>query len=151
VTMNDDEDRLLKYINRLPTDLVRYTKAYLPMSLVRKVRKIHKNELPSNYRVCKDLNDYFYKKYIGYDVDIKNLQFNINLLKNKQVQNKRNIVNPFSLAFWKDPFTNDSYIHTEIEKKEKRIETFEIFMNYYFHCYFHSSVHQYKFKIVEFE
>jgi|AntAceMinimDraft_6_1070360.scaffolds.fasta_scaffold47863_2 hypothetical protein len=150
IPMNVDEDILLKYINKLPTDLVRYTKAYLPNSLVRKVRRIHKHELPSTYRVCKDLNVFFYKKYIGYDIDIKNLQINIHHLKNKQIHNKRNIVNPLSLTFWRDPFTNDSYIRNEIGKKEKRIETFGIFMDYYFHCYFQSTIHLYKFKIVEF-
>ena len=147
--MNVDDNMLLQYINKLPTDLIRYTKPYLSISIVKKVRKIHKNELPLNYIVCKDLNDFFYKKYIGYKLDIKILQFNISQLKNKQLQNKRNIVNPCSFEFWQDPFTNDSCIYNEIGKKENQIKMLEDYMNYYFYYYFQSSEHLYNFKIME--
>lgn len=146
----DSDDKVLRYVRYLPQDLVRYTRPYLPISLVKKVRKIRKAELPLNYRICKDLNDYFYTKYIGCDVDIKYLQFSIDILKNKQLQNKR-VVNPFSLDFWQDPFTNDSYIRRDIANKEDRIAKLKTMMNYYYPMYSQSTSHLNNFKIIELE
>lgn len=147
--MNSD-DKLLRYVRYLPQDLVRYTKPYLPISLVKQVRKIRKTELPLNYRICKDLNDYFYTKYIGCDVDIKYLQFSIDILKNKQLHSK-GVVNPFSLEFWQDPFTNNSNIHTEIAKKELLIDNLKTTMDYYYPIYCQSASHLNNFKILELE
>lgn len=146
----DSDDKVLRYVRYLPQDLVRYTRPYLPVSLVKKVRKIRKTELPLNYRICKDLNDYFYMKYIGCDVDIKYLQFSIDILKNKQLQNKR-AVNPFSLDFWRYPFTNDSYIRNDIANKEDRIAKLKTMMNYYYPMYCQSTSHLNNFKIIELE
>jgi hypothetical protein len=147
--MNFD-DTVLRYVRYLPQDLVRYTRPYLPISLVKKVRKIRKTELPLNYRICKDLNDYFYTKYIGCDVDIKYLQFSIDLLKTKHIYNK-GVVNPFSLEFWQDPFTNNSYIHAEIAKKELLIDNLKTTMDYYYPMYCQSTSHLNNFKIIELE
>ena len=145
----DSDDKVLRYVRYLPQDLVRYTRPYLPISLVRKVRKIRKTELPLNYRICKDLNDYFYTKYIGCDVDIKYLQFSIDVLKNKQLH--KSVVSPFSLNFWQDPLTNDSYIRTEIAKKEGLINNLKTMMNYYYPMYCQSTSHLNNFKIIELE
>ena len=79
--MNNSEDRAMRYVNRMPPELIRYIKQYLPISLLKKVRKIRKNEIPLNYRLCIDLNDYFYKKYIGFDITIKSCYWSISILK----------------------------------------------------------------------
>lgn len=146
--MNSDE-KVLRYVRYLPQDLVRYTRPFLPISLIKQVRKIRKTELPLNYRICKDLNDYFYTKYIGCDVDIKYLQFSIDVLKNKQLHKRP--VSPFSLNFWQDPLTNDSYIRTEIAKKESLIDNLKTMMNYYYPMYYQSTSHLNNFKIIELE
>jgi hypothetical protein len=146
----DSDDKVLRYVRYLPQDLVRYTRPYLPISLVKKVRKIRKTELPLNYRICKDLNDYFYMKYIGCDVDIKYLQFSIDVLKNKLLQNKR-IVHPFSLDCLLYPFASDSYIRREIAKKEDNIANLNTMMNYYYPMYCQSTSHLNNFKIIELE
>jgi hypothetical protein len=147
--MNSD-DKVLRYVRYLPQDLVRYTRPYLPISIVKKVRKIRKTELPLNYRICKDLNDYFYMKYIGCDVDIKYLQFSIDVLKNKHIQSKR-VVNSFSLDFLLDPLANDSFVRTEIAKKEDDIANLNTLMNYYYPMYYQSTTHLNNFKILELE
>ena len=69
--MNNSEERAIRYVNRMPPELIRYIKQYLPITLLKKVRRIHENEFPLNYRLCTDLNNYFYKKYIGIDITIK--------------------------------------------------------------------------------
>jgi hypothetical protein len=144
----DSDDKVLRYVRYLPQDLVRYTKPFLPISLVKTVRKIRKTELPLNYRICKELNDYFYMKYIGCDVDIKYLQFSIDVLKNKQLQTKR-VVNPFSLDFLLDPFASVSYIRRDIANKEDRIAKLKTMMNYYYPMYCQSTSHLNNFKIIE--
>jgi hypothetical protein len=145
--MMNSDDKVLRYVRYLPQDLVRYTRPYLPISLVKTVRKIRKTELPLNYRICKDLNDYFYMKYIGCDVDIKYLQFSIDVLKNKHIH--KTVVSPFSLNFWQDQMTNDSYIRTEIAKKEGLIDNLKTMMNYYYPMYYQSTSHLNNFKIIE--
>ena len=146
----DSDDNVLRYVRYLPQDLVRYTRPYLPISLVKKVRKIRKTELPLNYRICKDLNDYFYMKYIGCDVDIKYLQFNIELVKNKHLETKR-LFNPLSLDCLLDPFASISYIRNDIANKEDRIAKLKTMMNYYYPMYCQSTSHLNNFKIIELE
>jgi len=149
--MNHSDNMLLKYLKYLPTDLIRYTKPYLPMSIVKTVRKLHRNEFPLNYLMCKDLNDFFYKKYISCDIEIKHLERSITLLRKKQLQNKRNTINTFSMNFWQDPFTNDTCINREIEKTEQQINTLTQTMGYYYPIYCQSTTHLQNFKIVELE
>jgi len=139
--MNNSEDRIIRYVNRLPPELIRYIKQYLPISLLKKMRRIHKNEFPLNYRLCIDLNDYFYKKYIGFDITIKSCYWSISILKKKELQEKSKTVNPFTIDFWQDLFSDNLSIQNQIIAKEKSIKIYQSFMDHYKEYYDQSTIH----------
>ena len=139
--MNNSEDIAIRYVNRLPPELIRYIKQYLPISLLKNVRKIHENEFPLNYRLCKDLNDYFYKKYIGFTITIKASQWSISILQKKELQEKSKTVNPFTFDFWQDVFTYTPSIKSQITTKQNSIEIYQSFMDHYKEYYNQSSIH----------
>jgi hypothetical protein len=141
---------LIQYINRLPPELIRYTKPYLPISVLKTVRKIQKHELPVNYSLCKDLNDYFYKKYIGFDIDIKMSKLCISMLERKMKQNKCVTSNIFSSDFWQSPVTsNNVSFHTEIKEHENNIKIYT-FLHHHYLEYYQQSIQQLdNYKILE--
>jgi hypothetical protein len=140
--MNNSEDRaIMRYVNRMPLELIRYIKQYLPISLLKKVRKIHEYEFPLNYRLCIDLNDYFYKKYIGFDITIKSCYWSISILKKKELQEKSKTVNPFTIDFWQDLFSDNLSIQNQIITKEKSIKIYQSFMDHYKEYYDQSTIH----------
>jgi len=141
---------LIQYINRLPPELIRYTKQYLPVSVLKTVRKIEKHELPRNYCLCKDLNDYFYKKYIGYDIDIKMSKWCISMLERNMKQSKLPYVNIFSNDFWQLPVTpNYVSFHAEIEEHENNIKLYTFLYNHYLEYYQQTIHHLNNYKIIE--
>lgn len=142
-------DKVIRYVNRMPPELIRYIKQYIPISLLKKVRRIHTNELPLKYLLCKDLNDYFYKKYIGFDITIKACNWSISTLKRKELQNKSTSVNPFSYDYWKDVFTDTPSIKNQIVSKEKGIEMYQLFLEHYQEYYNQSTIHMINHKIIE--
>ena len=61
--MNNSEERAIRYVNRMPPELIRYIKQYLPITLLKKVRRIHENEFP--FQEClKNLYIYTVQTYI---------------------------------------------------------------------------------------
>jgi len=141
---------LIQYINRLPPELIRYTKQYLPVSVLKTVRKIEKHEFPSNYSLCKDLNNYFYKKYIEYDIDIKMSKWRISMLERNMKQSKFSHVNIFSNDFWQPLVTsNNVSFHTEIEEYENNIKLYTFFYDHYLEYYQQSIHHLNNYKIIE--
>ena len=148
--MNNSEDRAMRYVNRMPPELIRYIKQYLPISLLKKVRKIRKNEIPLNYRLCIDLNDYFYKKYIGFDITIKASHWSISILKKKELQEKMKTVNPFTFDFWQDVFSGSPSIQNQIIAKEKSIEIYQSFMDHYKEYHNQSTIHLRNRKLIVF-
>ena len=148
--MNNSEDRAMRYVNRMPPELIRYIKQYLPISLLKKVRKIRKNEIPLNYRLCIDLNDYFYKKYIGFDITIKASHWSISILKKKELQEKMKTVNPFTFDFWQDVFSGSPSIKSQIEAKENCIQIYQSFMDHYKEYYDQSIIHLRNYKLIVF-
>ena len=148
--MNNSEDRAMRYVNRMPPELIRYIKQYLPISLLKKVRKIRKNEIPLNYRLCIDLNDYFYKKYIGFDITIKSCYWSISILKKKEFQEKGKTVNPFTFDFWQDVFSDSPSIQNQIIAKEKSIKIYQSFMDHYKEYYDQSTIHLRNHKLIIF-
>lgn len=135
---------LIQYTNRLPPELIRYIKDYLPISVLKTVRKIQKHELPVKYSLCKDLNDHFYKKYIGFDIDIKMCKRSISML-----QHKKDFFNPFSFDFWQTPITNDILIHKETEAKQKCIHLYQWLLVHYQTYHNQSTIHLTNYKIFE--
>ena len=149
--MNNSEDRaIMRYVNRMPPELIRYIKQYFPISLLKKVRKIHEYEFPLNYRLCIDLNDYFYKKYIGFDITIKSCYWSISILKKKELQEKSKTVNPFTFDFWQDVFTGTPSIKNQIIAKEKSIEIYQSFMDHYKEYHNQSTIHLRNLKLIVF-
>lgn len=114
-----DEDIIIRQLNRMPYDMIYTINKFLPVSLLKKLRKIHKSELPINYKLIFDLNDYLYLKYIGYDIDIKAIEFSITLIKNQLQESKRKIVNPFSLEYWNTNSISNENVRQEINKREE--------------------------------
>lgn len=135
----------------LPTELICYTKPYKLMTFHNPHRRLHQHELPLNYRLCKDLNDFFYKKYMGYVIDIKYLQFSIRVWKDKLAQSKRHVSNPFSLPYWREPHMKSDSIHSTIMLKRQEIENLTVLMKHYFPMYYQSTYQLEQFNIVELE
>lgn len=148
--MNNSEDRAIRYVNRMPPELIRYIKQYLPISLLKKVRRIRKSEIPLNYRLCRNLNDYFYKKYIGFDITIKSCYWSISILKKKELQEKMKTVNPFTIDFWQDVFSGSPSIQNQIIAKEKSIKIYQSFMDHYKEYYDQSTIHLRNHKLIIF-
>ena len=148
--MNNSDDRVMRYVNRMPPELIRYIKQYLPISLLKKVRRIRKSEFPLNYRLCRNLNDYFYKKYIGFDITIKSCYWSISILKKKELQEKGKTVNPFTFDYWQDVFSDSPSIQNQIIAKEKSIKIYQSFMDHYKEYYDQSTIHLRNHKLIIF-
>jgi len=135
-----NETQLLISINtNLPYELKDIIKAYLPIYAVKNCRKIKKDELPVNYLVCKELNDHFYKKYLGYEVDINYKKHRIDLLKNRYIANKDKYFNPYCFDAWKAMYYNSVTIKNDIWETESRINEYKIFRDYYYENHYKSS------------
>lgn len=144
-----DEDIIIRQLNRMPYDMIYTIKQFLPVSLLKKLRKIHKSELPINYKLIFDLNDYLYLKYIGYDIDIKAIEFSIILIKNQLQESKRKIVNPFSLEYWNNNSISNENVRQEINKREKLIKENKLLYDYFYDKYVNSTIHSQNLNIIE--
>ena len=144
-----DEDIIIRQLNRMPYDMIYTIKQFLPVSLLKKLRKIHKSELPINYKLIFDLNDYLYLKYIGYDIDIKAIEFSITLIKNQLQESKRKIVNPFSLEYWNTNSISNENVRQEINKREKLIKENKLLYDYFYDKYVNSTIHSQNLNIIE--
>lgn len=144
-----DEDIIIRQLNRMPYDMIYTINKFLPVSLLKKLRKIHKSELPINYKLIFDLNDYLYLKYIGYDIDIKAIEFSIILIKNQLQESKRKIVNPFSLEYWNTNSISNENVRQEINKREKLIKENKLLYDYFYDKYVNSTIHSQNLNIIE--
>ena len=144
-----DEDIIIRQLNRMPYDMIYTINKFLPISLLKKMRKIHKSELPINYKLIFDLNDYLYLKYIGYDIDIKAIEFSIILIKNQLQESKRKIVNPFSFEYWNNNSISNENVRQEINKREKLIKENKLLYDYFYDKYVNSTIHSQNLNIIE--
>ena len=67
-------------------------KSYLPISIIKKCRKIKLYELPINYNLFKDINEHFYLKKLSNDIDHNAMKQHLKVLKTQYCQ-KINIYN----------------------------------------------------------
>ena len=141
-----DEDIIIQQLNRMPYDMIYTIKQFLPVSLLKKLRKIHKSELPINYKLIFDLNNYLYMKYLNYDIDIKFNEICIKTLKKKLQEFKVKTINPFSLDYW---CTCSVSAQREINKREKLIKENKILYNYFHDKFVTSTIHSTNLKIIE--
>lgn len=97
---------------RFPPELKRLICSYIPISVLKKVRKIRQDELPNNYKIAKALNDHFYKIHYGYKLDMMSCKSRIHYLKNQLIYTDKRFMNSFNI--------NDCYNLTskKIEIKE---------------------------------
>ncbi len=103
---------------RFPPELKRLICSYMPISVLRKVRKIRQCELPNNYKIAKALNDHFYMVHYGYKLDTMSCQSRIHYLKNQLIYTDQRFMNSFNI--------NDCYNLTskklEIQESIKECE-----------------------------
>ena len=118
-TSVQDTTQLFYNIDRkFPPELKRLICSYIPISVLKKVRKISQDELPNNYKIAKALNDHFYKIHYGYKLDMMSCNSRIHYLKNQLVYTDQRFINSFNI--------NDCYNLTskkiEIQESIKECE-----------------------------
>jgi len=85
--MTNSDLEILNYVNRLPIELVRYIKSYLPISILKKCRKIKLYELPVKFSIFKDITDHFHFKKMSNDIDHNAMIQHLKVLKIQYCQN----------------------------------------------------------------
>ena len=91
------QDKIMKYIKYLPPDMKYVIKTFIPISILKTVRKIRKNELPRNYIIAKALNEHFYMTSVGYKLDINSVNNYINFLERRLVHLNRKFHDTFNI------------------------------------------------------
>jgi hypothetical protein len=144
--MNQNQHTIINRINILPAEMKRYIKSYLPISVLKTVRKIQPHEIPMSYRICKDVHDHFYKKYIGYDVDISSCKWRISMIRCKMRQNKY----LFCISDFCKPFDCDNMTFMKsIKEYETDIQLYTFLREHFFQYYQQSTIHLNNYKIIE--
>jgi hypothetical protein len=82
---------------RFPPELKRLICSYIPISVLKKIRKIRQDELPNNYKIAKALNDQLYKVHYGYKLDMISCQNRIQYFEKQLEYNKQLFVNTFKV------------------------------------------------------
>lgn len=118
-TSVQDTSPLFYHIERkFPPELKRLICSYIPISVLKKVRKIRQDELPKSYKIAKALNDHFYMVHYGYKLDTMSCQSRIHYLKNQLIYTDQRFINSFNI--------NDCYSLTskkiEIQESIKECE-----------------------------
>ena len=139
---------ILNKINLLPPELVRYIKSYLPISILKTCRKIKSYELPLNYRIFKDITDYFYLKKMSHEIDHKAMIQHLQILK-IQYSQKLNIYNSIiSVSSWSKDIKECVHITSQIQQIERIIDTYNLSEKVVNEEYYTSIIHLNNFKII---
>ena len=146
--MTNSDLEILNYVNLLPIELVRYIKSYLPISILKKCRKIKLYELPLNYRIFKDICDHFYLKKISNEIDHKAMKQHLKVLKIQYCQ-KQNIYNSIiSVSSWFKDIKDCVNITSQIQTIERAIDTYNLSEKILNEEYYTSIIHLNNFKII---
>ena len=87
MTTNQNNTELFDHIRRrFPPELKRIIKSYIPISVLKTLRKIKSKELPKNYKIASELNNHFYMIHTGYKLDIMGFTFRLHSLEKQLVQ-----------------------------------------------------------------
>jgi hypothetical protein len=118
-TSVQDTSPLFYHIGRrFPPELKRLICSYMPISVLRKVRKIRQCELPNNYKIAKALNDHFYMVHYGYKLDMMSCQNRLHYFEKQLLYTDQRFMNSFNI--------NDCYNLTskklEIQESIKECE-----------------------------
>lgn len=146
--MSNFDLAILNKINLLPPEVVIYIKYYLPISVLKKCRKIKLNELPLKYKIFKNITNHFHFKKIFNDINHNNMIQHLKFLK-IQYCRKHNIYNSvISVSSWHKDIEDNIKIFSQIQQTEHMIDTYihtEKFLN---EEYYNSIIHLNNFKII---
>lgn len=139
--MAASQDKLMRYIQYLPPDMKYVIKTFIPISILKRVRKIRENELPRNYRIAKALNEHFYITSIGYKLDINSVNNYINYLERRLVQLNRKFNDTFNIHECYQIMSNKTLAKNMLE--DKKTDLLLPTIMYYLHNeYYTASSHQ---------
>ena len=97
-------------------------------------KKLYRHQLPHSYRLSKELNDHFYKKYIGNDIDIKFKKWQISMIERRIYENKRHSLD--TNIFLSNLFnTTSTSLYKEIQEHKKCIEDCMFFRKHFLEYY----------------
>ena len=146
--MSNSDLAILQKINRLPFELIDIIKSYLPISILKKCRKIKLYELPVKYRIFKDITDHFHFKKMSNDIDHNAMKQHLNILKIQYCQ-KLNIYNSIiSVSSWFKDIKDNVNIISQIQQTERTIDTYILTEKFLNEEYYTSIIHLNNFKII---
>lgn len=146
--MSNSDLLILNKINLLPWELVDIIKSYLPISVIKKCRKIKLYELPLNYRIFKDICDHFYLKKMSNEIDHKAMQQHLKVLQIQYCQ-KHNIYNSIiSISSWFKDIKECVHITSQIQTIERAIDNYILLERILNEEYYTSITHLNNFKII---
>lgn len=145
------EDNVMKYIKCLPPDMKYVIKTFIPISVLKKVRKIKENELPRNYKIAKALNEHFYMTSVGYKLDINSVNNYINFLERRLVHLNRKFNDTFNTSEFCQ-LTTSKIVTTNLLKDKKADVLLPTIMYYLHNKYYANSSYQLQsYNIIEVE
>ena len=146
--MTNSDLAILQKINTLPFELIDIIKSYLPISILKKCRKIKLYELPVKYRIFKDITDHFHFKKMSNDIDHNAMKQHLNILKIQYCQ-KLNIYNSIiSVSSWFKDIKDNVNIISQIQQTERTIDTYILTEKILNEEYYTSIIHLNNFKII---
>lgn len=146
--MSDSDLAILQKINRLPFELMDIIKSYLPISILKKCRKIKLYELPFKYKIFKDISDHFYFKKMSNEIDHKAMKQHLKVLKIQFCQ-KHNIYNSIiSVSSWFKDIKECVHITSQIQTIERAIDNYILLEKVVNEEYYTSIIHLNNFKII---
>jgi len=146
--MDNSDLAILKIIDRLPFELMDIIKSYLPISIIKKCRKIKLYELPINYNLFKDINEHFYLKKLSNNIDHNAMKQHLKVLK-KQYSQKINIYNSIiSIPSWFKDIKDCIKITSQIQIIEKAIDNYHSLEPILNEEYYTSIIHLKNFNII---
>ena len=146
--MSNSDLAILQKINRLPFELMDIIKSYLPISILKKCRKIKLYELPVKYRIFKDISDHFHFKKMSNDIDHNAMKQHLKVLQIQYCQ-KHNIYNSIiSVSSWFKDIKECVHITSQIQQIERIIDTYNLSEKVVNEEYYTSIFHLNNFKII---
>jgi|DEB0MinimDraft_6_1074348.scaffolds.fasta_scaffold10457_3 hypothetical protein len=146
--MSNSDLAILQKINRLPFELMDIIKSYLPISILKKCRKIKLYELPVKYRIFKDISDHFHFKKMSNDIDHNAMKQHLKVLQIQYCQ-KHNIYNSIiSVSSWFKDIKECVHITSQIQTIERAIDNYILLERILNEEYYTSIIHLNNFKII---
>ncbi len=142
---------LFNYKGYIPLELVGIIKSYIPISILKTLRKLKPHELPKNYILSKALHEHFYMTSIGYSLNANMCNIRIISLE-KQIQ-QINIAfnNSFKINHCVDISTQKIAISQDLDVTKNCKDIYDFLFKLYDDYYQTSSEQLNSYKIIEYE